>query len=760
MTLRGIGWAWGLVMTLLAQSAAAAGMLDLDLPAGPLLSCLERVALAAHVRIVDHSGQAAQAHCTALKGHLDFDDAMNRLLPSTQWQWRRLDAGTVEVSAAAPKRLDLDPLDIEGAPVPGADVERTRGPAPTLLADQATATTSLDRTWLDTAPLVSFAQIGRYAPNVYASGSGLAIRGVVRNNQYSTASAFYLDGIDLGALLLDNDLVPLEGLQQIDVVRGPRAFEAGVKSAAGGVRLYTPAPAPEGEGKVTAGIGSREGWLANSSWSGPLGDTGAGASVMLQRRTLPDDLEQVRAPRADVQKRRNDAGRAKLSFQPAALPGLSAEVSLLAANGDSSDRFITVPASQSPAQIVRKNYDRNVMIGETHGRGAAASLSYDFDNASSLHAYASALAAERDTTLQPANNSSVLQHENNAHAGLVYTVHPADDWTLVTGVDRSRNDTREDYDAQPTGPPKQVVRALRSDSAWVWLEHSWSETWNAGLGLRWVREKIAADFEGPSTTPSAPTPTQAAVTDSLPIPMATLKWIPSATQNLVLGYSWGFRSSGAVRQAAVFDADRERDTELSWNAQWLDARVSTRATLFREDFYAVATTSLGGYNQLRSRQSGMEVEINAELFQDCRLRAGAGWLNGRDSASVLLSEENAGRHLAEAPTHTAVLGVRYGSDVGLYASADAYYSSSVYDTSYLLAIENRFLHRYPPFSLVDLRLGYRWRHWQGALTVSNAQDSVFFEKVSPPSLQAFPANARVFQLGDPRRVELRFSRSW
>src|SRR3569623_1286352 len=513
--------ALGLAMTWIAQSAEAATKLHLDIPAGTLLSCLERLALAAHVRIVDHSGEAAQARCEKLEGDYDFDSAMQHLLPRGQLQWRRLDAGTVEFSPAAPTRLDLDQLSIDGAPVPESGGDRPRGPAPTLLADAATATTRIDRHWLDTAPLVSIAQIARYAPNLYGSGCGITIRGVVRNNLYSSASAFSLDGLDLGGLLLDNDLVPLQGLEQIDIVRGPRAFEAGVKSAAGGVRLYTPSPSPDTEAQASVAIGSKESWLTSAGWCGLFGDTGLGANVLLQRRVLPDDLEQVRAPTADIQKRRNDGGRARLSFQPSALAGLSAEVSALTVDGDSSDRIITVPGGKDPAHLDRKNFDRNVNVGETHDRGAAASVRYGFDQGSSLRAYASALTAERDSSLQPLNNSFVIQHENNAHAGLVYTSHPADDWTLDTGVDRSRNGTQEDYENLRVEQKQRLSRQLRSDSAWAWLERDWGQTWNAGLGLRWVREELVAGYQG--RYPGPPSLLHEEIKDCFFVQIATLQ---------------------------------------------------------------------------------------------------------------------------------------------------------------------------------------------------------------------------------------------
>jgi hypothetical protein len=721
--------------------ATAGASTPMSTPAStPLLDCLEPIARTFHVRIVDTTGLATSVTCAPIQAHETLQQVMDRMLKPSGLDWRRLDDGTLEVVAApAPSRLKLSALEIEGDPLP--EVQRPDNPLATPLVERATASTTLDRHWLDTAPLLGFNQISWYAPNVYGSGQSLAIRGTERDTDYFPALTVTFDGIDLGTRLLDDELVPLDDVTSLSLARGPRTFESGEGSQAGAISLKTAAPAVEPTTSAALGIGNLGARDGSIAWSGPLGTTGVGATIALDEHELPSFMRQVAVPQATVEQRHNDFGRIKLSYMPDAPTGISAELNALALSGDSSDRQVVAPApvlgQPTPPfdPLDRNSYATAPLVAQTHARGAAGFVRYDSADQWAIDAHASITTISRDVTELP-SDAQWSDQELRRRSGLTLSDHPARDWTILAALEHDQTATSF-FTPISTGQVVFNHFATSTDSASTWIEHSWNGVWNTGLGVRWLYEQTT-EFGSQDRWYKY----------HVPIPLAVVEWRPWTDQAFSLSYGTGYRNGGQVNPVVTYSPERSQNLELSWRAQWLGDTLHTALSAFngkiRDRFTNYIFGTASDLTAGRVRERGLEFELTADLSDYWRLRAGIGVLNSHYSSFIY----QYGDPTSEAPPQTATFGVRYGIARGWYGAVDAYHAAAAL---YYYPAAGRL----PPYDVLSFRVGYRTRHWETALTVANAFDAKYAERI-----QLSAANQSGYRLGDPTRIELRAKRTW
>ena len=715
-----------------ASTLVAAGASPLA--AASLLACLEPIARTFHVRIVDSSGRATSIACEALPPRFTLEQTMDRLLQPNGLTWRRLDDGTLEVIAASPQspRVKLPALDIEGDPVPNA--QRLDSALATPLVEHAGASTVLDQRWLDRGPLLGFNQIGWYAPNVYGSGQSLAIRGTERDTDYFPALTVIFDGIELGTRLLDDELVPLGDVTNLTLARGPRAFEFGAGSQAGVISLKTAAPAAEQSASAVLGTGNLGARNGAISWSGPLPLVDLAATVALDRHELPTFVHQLNVTQANVDKRRNDFGRMKLAYTPDS--GWSAQLSVLALSGDTSDRQVVAPKpvfGEPPPPAFdlfdRDSYASAPIVAQTHARGAAGYVRYERPDRWTIDANASITTISRESTLYP-RRSHWADHELRRRSSLTLSEHPAPDWTILAGLEQDH------IVALFHTPPAVNYFATSTNSGSLWVEHPWSNTWSTGVGVRWVYERTTEFASGAY-----------GYGYRVPIPLAVVEWRPRSEHVLVLSYGTGFRSGGQDDTArSAYVPERSENLELSWHAQWFGDTLHTALSAFDgtiRNRYTYLLSGVAGDPILASvRDRGLEFELDADVSEHWRLRAGFGALNSRFSSFVY----RYGDPTSEAPPQTATIGVRYGLAQGWYSAVDAYHAAGAqyyYPYGYL-----------PGYDVLSFRIGYRTAKWETALVATNALDENYIARVQ------LSAGEIGYRLGDPRRIELLVKRTW
>jgi len=707
----------------------------------PLLDCLEPIARAFHVRIVDATGLAARIVCIPPGQRATLDQVLDQLVKRNGLDWRRLDDGTIEIVAANPVAIvKLTALSIEGEPV--MEPARPDNPVATPLIERATAFTEIDQRWLDSAPLLGFNQISWYAPNVYGSGQSLAIRGIERDTDYFPALTVTFDGIDLGTRLLDDELVPLDDVTSLNLARGPRTFESGDASQAGLISLTTAAPAAEPVTSTTLGVGNLGARNAAISWSGPFGTSGLGATFALDSHRLPGFVRQLGVPDADVAERQNDFFRFKLSYMPQSAPGFSAGLAALALSGDSSDRAVLAPISTSGLPNVagfdpfdRNSYAIHPVVAQTRARGAAGFVRYEEPERWAIDAHASVTTIHRGA-VEPPENVQWIDQEIRRRLGLTVVDHPSADWTIVAGLEHGAFATSF-FTPLISGLPAMSHLTTATDSASLWIERTWGSTWNAGIGARWVHEQMAGY------------PGQNDLSYNVPIPLAVLEWLPWTDNGFTLSYGTGYRSGGLVNADVSYVPERSRNIEFAWRAQWLDGSLHTALSAFDNEIHDRFTyfhaNGAGDLTPGRVRDRGVEFELTADLSDHWRLRAGVGALSSRFSSFDYRYRDPT----SEAPPQTATFGVRYGLAQGWYGALDAYHAAGAE-----YAISGQPVGHLPPYDVVGLRVGHQTANRDIALIAANALDARYVERFQ------FIAGSKGYRLGDPRRIELRAKWNW
>jgi hypothetical protein len=529
--------------------------------------------------------------------------------------------------------------------------------------------------------------------------------------------------------------VPLDDVTRLNLARGPRTFEYGDASQAGVITLATAAPAAEPITTAALGVGNLGARNASVSWSGPLGTSGLGATFALDAHRIPGFIRQLAVPEADVDERRNNFLRFKLSYAAESPAGLSAGLAALALSGDSSDRAILPPLPNigqvGPERFdpfERDSYARDPVVARTHARGAAGFVRYEEPDRWSVDAHASVTTIYRDATQLP-GNAQWTDQEIRRRTGLTVSDHPAADWTIVAGLEHADFATSffTSFGSALIGMNHLTTQ---TDSASAWIEHAWGSSWNAGIGARWVREQMAGY------------PGQNDFVYHVPIPLAVLEWRPWTDHAFSISYGTGYRSGGLLTPEVAFGPERSRNIELAWRAQWLGGALHSALSAFDNEIRDRFTYFGGG---ARVRDRGLELELTADLSERWRLRAGLGALNSRYSSFDYRYRDPT----SEAPPHTATFGIRYGLALGWYGTLDAYRAAGAeYD------ISTQPAGNLPSYDVVGLRVGYRTSNRDIALIATNALDAEYIERFERT------AGRTGYRLADPRRIELRAKWSW
>lgn len=745
---------------------------DIAFEQGPLLGCLEQLALLANVPILDGSDQVANALCERRTLRATLSQALDQILMPAGLAWRRRSDGAIEITPAAPgERVSLSALTIEDTPLPSLAPVTAMTPAVTEMARDAMSVTHVGHERLAAAPLLSLSQIGRYAPNVYASGASLAIRGQERDLDQFSGLSVRLDGIDLGTSLIEGDMVPVEGLAGMQLQRGPRSFERGGAATAGALDLYTEAPSDSPSLRASAGIGNDGALRGSTAWSTRFGGSESGMRVALERRVLADYVEEVYVPEANRDHRVVDNLYAKINLVPDWLPGFSLEHALLAVSGDDPALYTAAGEFPFPLSKDRLSYARDTARTQTRALGSALSLQYGGDSWNVRLSANSTFARQEGLWLGSGfGPSGDLNSERRRAAGISARYTPGE-WEMAAGLEfsavsfadreavwvagfRRIGDNRQDLD-------------FRTRSGWLWLGRRWDERFSVGVGLRQVEEKAQQNYISVACNVGAglvPRPGVCAereselqfaqtgrIDTSTPVPLVVGNWNVSDAHRLSLSHGRGIRSSAGVRPEFIQPAERDDSTQLAWQSDWLDERLKARLALFRtlirERFHYV-TNHIGA----RGRVYGAELELDARLGQRWRATLGLGRLNARYDYYRYYNEDPSPR-LPGAPKYTALLGLHYGAAQGWYGSLDAYHTAEAETT-----LDINPGNRRPAYSLADLRIGYRLDDADFSLAVTNAFDELYLDRVD------FRYNDRRqetrYRLGDPRRVELRWQYEW
>jgi hypothetical protein len=765
---------------LLLPLAAAAGeptMIQVD--AVPLPRCLEQIAADTGARFIVSPQLAQDAPaCRPVADAASAAQALDRALADSEVAWHLRDDGVYLLARAdAQPAGQLDALNVEDTALEErshASVDTPEAPHP-LLADLA-AQTRYDAPALAAMPLTRFNQLGRLAPNVYSSGQSLSIRGVPRDNDYFTGNGVFLDGIDVGTLLLDNNLIAVDELDSLRYVRGSSAFEYGSGAAGGNIQLRTPDPSPEFGARVLAGAGERNAHAFGASAGGALFDSGLSARVAIAQRDEPRFVRSAVNPALEGGIDRRDSANLKLLYEPEALPGLTLGFNGFHIEGDAPDRTVARPGVGVDFDIYDGiSYDRSVLDWDLAATGRRADASYALAGGGTIAGWASDLRASRSgVAAQFADSRTVRDNrEDRRHFGLNLAQPLGDHWRLYASVERQLLDSqagnRLEAGAQlPNGAPYvetiDDMLQLANSAAAVELAYE-AGNWRAYGGVRHVEEGV--DFlvrrrlESTQSTPIDEITRRTTTDYSRSLPVGGIEYDLGSRHSVGITYGKAYRSGGFSEFVAVREYAPESlaTWEAFWRAQWLDGRVTSRLSAFRTDW--TDRTGIDGtigaeiVEPFATRIDGAEMELDAELTESWSLHAGLGWLDSRHvrGAYRLFSEDFVlrGARATDAPRNTAILGAIWRGPGGWSAGIDAYHAGRAESSTFVADALNELvpLPR-EAYTVLDARLGWQGEHLGITLTASNLFDEKYIDRYVERR-----AYSRV--IGEPRQVDLLLS---
>lgn len=772
----------GIALALPLAALAADAPRPLRVDAAPLPRCLEQIAAATGARFIVSPALAASAvPCRAVDGAETAAMALEAALSDRDVAWRLRDDGVFLVAAAAPVAAGtLDTLAIEaGALEDGADSRPAPPSFRPAFADLAGSTTTYDRAELAAKPLLRFNQLGRLAPNVYSSGESLSIRGVPRDNDYFTGSGVFLDGIDLGSLLLDHNLVDIGRLDALRYERGGTGFAMGSGMAGGAIRLDTALPEPAFGLQARFGGGERSAAVAGLSATGPLSPDGSlSGRIALSAREEPRFMRSAVVPSIDGGTDRRDNAQVRLRWEPESVPGLTLDLTGFHVDGDAPDRTVARPGVGVPFDLFdRVSFDRAAIDYDLRGTGRGLRAAWEAAGGLRLEAWGSDLRAAREgvALVEPGRITLRGDDEERSRGGVGAALPFGDGWRLFAGLERQRVERAESFidlrAATATGgaSTRRGDNVLDLDNTALLAELSWAEgPWRATAGVRAIDETV--DFRFRERFAPAGGPVDDRITQATRsvyrrgLPAGALEYAFSPARSLGGGWSRAYRSGGFSQFVVVGEyAPETLDTaELWWKQRWGDDRYGLRATLFRTDWSD--RTSIDGtigaeiVTPFETRIDGVELEFDTALTESLSLRGGIGWLDARHSSGryrlSFREFDLEGRRASDAPRHTAVLGALWRGPGGWTAALDAYRAGRSESSTFVVeAVREQVPLPRDAYTVLDARIGWQGERFGVALTASNLLDEEYIDR-----FVARRAFSRI--LGEPRQVDLTVTWDW
>ncbi len=770
---------WPLLLPATGAAADLPSRLQVD--ALELPRCLEQIAAGTGARFIISPQLAQDApRCRPVDGATTTAAALDAALADSDVAWRLRDDGVFLLARnGAMQNASLEMLTVEDTAIEGDDVTLERQAPRSVrpaISDLAT-TTRYDAAELEAKPLQRFSQLGRQAPNVYSGGQALSIRGVARDNDFFSGNSTFFDGIDIGSLLLDDNLLAIDELAALEYQRSATAFEYGAGAAGGVVRIDTADPALDPSLRLHASAGGESSRSAAVRYSGPLVESvGLSGVFELGRADDPrfmrfsDSIPDQQNPTDDSDRR--DRARIKLLLEPDALPGLSVALSGFHLDGEAPDRTVASPFQGAPFNAFdRVSFDLTARDWDLSATGLGIRAAHDFGVVQTA-VWGSGLELDRDSVTRDVNSSTfrTFDVEDRSRAGVSLRVPLATNWSIFVAGERQDSDLEGGTTLQgnldvpaAAASTDTTINTLDFDTRAATLELAYrSERWRASAGARYIDEDFVSaairylDFPPQPPRTLGDDPLEASY--DLWLPSASLAWSATPTQEFGATYQRSYRSGGRSSFVRVGDYAPERlDTaELFWRAEWSDAGVRTRLAVFRTDWKNrrfLDTFLLQTGESFRTRIDGLELEAEGDFSATLAWRAGIGLLDaGHRSGELLIGNSRvdlAGRDAPDAPRSTLLAGLIWRNDSGWSAAIDAYRAASASSTTLLASDVPGFIEptRRDAYTVVDARVGWQRGRIGIALTATNLLDEEYVDHVDDRT-----AFKRI--LGEPRHLEL------
>ncbi len=644
---------------------------------------------------------------------------------------------------------------------------------PEALVDVPASVSHLSAAQMESARLVSFADLTAVIPNVALSGGiggqlqgQIAIRGIanlVRNIGVESGVGIYVDGVYVGRPEAYNQ--ELLDVAQVDVLRGPQGTIFGKNTISGVIAMTSGSPTSDLSGNARLETGNYGLIRAQTTLSGPLAGDAVTGRMSFGYASRDGLYRHVSGGR--------DADSIDLfSWRGALALNASETVSLTLRTDGLRDRStpgffsatdIAIPGA--PVSLPPRSVDNNrpnTLRRDIVGISLTTVATLGSTTLTSITAYRESRYAasldddQRQLDLLAADNfgdRSELWSQELRLSGKA-----GDRLTFLAGLYFLDQATRTDRALAIgsglgiAGAPRLTTRgkvATRSYAAFGNLDWRLADRLTLSVGARYTYERKTARFVQDDETGifaflGLPDISFAAKSDDHDIsPTLSLTYAVAPTVRLYGRVARGFKSAAfnvdLASSAAGLVAGPERATtyEAGIKGDVLDRRLNLAVTGFHTDYADLQVAQITGAgtvlgNAGKASIDGFEVELMARPVGGLRLEASAGYADAKydrfDNCAVPLSEGGgaancAGKRLTGAPRLTAHGAVEYLQPTSFGSVAgrvEANHQSSVFFDP---TNSDRFRGR--ARTLLNSRLSVRLPTWTAAIWVENLTDETY-----------------------------------
>ena len=378
------------------QTIAQAQQTDFDIPPQPLTDALALFGRQSGLQVSVDAALILGVQSPGVTGTLSPEQALGRLLAGTGIAYR-MTGGNTALLERAVAEPESGPLRLNPLIVSGERVERT------VFETSSSVVVITGEEIEDTPAFSDVEDVLDFVPNVVTAGTsndGPSIRGVDTSGILEGGNAFLggtrpratitVDGRPLGFNEFIYGETSVWDLERLEVFRGPQTSAQGVNSIAGAIYVVTADPTFEPEVKVQGEIGSDEQRRMSAAFSGPIvTDELAGrVAVDFQRRDSFVNFDTTTDFGPNPNEFENILARAKLLWEPAALPELSTKITFSFTQSEAPQvEQVRVPFKDLESAFLNSATWRTTAYAGIHDLSYAFSDNLEFSNRFSITDY-------------------------------------------------------------------------------------------------------------------------------------------------------------------------------------------------------------------------------------------------------------------------------------------------------------------------------------------------------------------------------------
>ncbi|WP_420337046.1 TonB-dependent receptor [Roseibium sp.] len=547
-------------------------------------------------------------------------------------------------------------------------------------------------------------------PNVYYPGTvGVApiIRGQDTQGPNTGAIAFYSGTVPRASINVDGQYqtyfetvygaTSIWDIDQVEVFRGPQTTSQGSNSIAGAIILKTKDPTFTPEGALQVQYGNYNTHRASGMLSGPLSSQLA-ARVALDYYGRDTFIDYINSRFTDDNTNldiMSFTGRAKLLYEPDAIPGLTAKATFVSTQNNQP----TFEAATVEPFKDLNNTQTSVPSFYQRTYTGIFDLNYEFSNGVILNNTTQFTDLSVDRDLENNNEGGATIDQQNLSNE--FLVHFGDETSTVSGVVglyASRTMSDETLLLSYSGDP---VFDDTKDNVGLFTEIDYriNEAWTLTGGLRFESDRVQRTGQSTSAIVGRGAAIDLDYDETFNALLPKIALAYSVTPDVTVGglINRGFNPGGVsvdfrYGTSTPFDAETVWNYEIFGRANLLDDRLTVSANAFYSDYrdaqrYFQATLPGSTINQIvtlnaeRSHAYGVEFAMGYQVLDNLRVSANAGILKSEITEFDALPSVE-GNEFSKAPGYTIGAGIEWNVLDNLMLSAnvehfDGYYSDDL-----------------------------------------------------------------------------------